>query len=372
MLANRSIPWCSIVICNSTKKLGASLMGANSSNEASCDSDKHFCVRVLHDTIHRTNVRYVDILILVPTFLYFVFLTWCLLRQWRTIAKRPLCTILFVFVYMITISGVVCKAVSLSVSYKSDMYKVCALVLRGSILVSEISVLIFGVALKFYRRSRILLLVTVLIIFVIGVAFTTTEGVLEFKHLHTLPCSKYNFFTHGGMIFLFCTSTFFCFAYLCVFLIYLFRLHQKWSLPSRASFYYYALFLSLVNAVQAVGSMLWYKGLHEQQLGQSGICMVTLTTVLYEILYVPMTYWIFLRNFLRSKQSSESSTYNAVIPQSTNGLLSKVFFRSTSHSYGSTQWIASHMAEEEEDSDEEDESGLFSSGSVFSVRTIGT
>ena len=55
MLANRSIPWCSIVICNSTKKLGASLMGANSSNEASCDSDKHFCVRVLHDTIHRTK-----------------------------------------------------------------------------------------------------------------------------------------------------------------------------------------------------------------------------------------------------------------------------------------------------------------------------
>ena len=47
------------------------------------------------------------------------------------------------------------------------------------------------------------------------------------------------------------------------------------------------------------------------------------------------------------------------------------FFQNTSRSYGSTQWIASHMAEEE-DSDEEDESGLYSSGSVFSVRTIGT
>lgn len=102
-----------------------------------------------------------DILILVPTFLCFVFLTWCLLRQWRIITKRPLCTILFMFVYMITISGVVCKVVSMSISYKKDGYKVdvacdravtnlvlqvCALVLRGFILISEISVLSFGVA----------------------------------------------------------------------------------------------------------------------------------------------------------------------------------------------------------------------------------
>ena len=76
--------------------------------------------------------------------------------------------------------------------------------------------------------------------------------------------------------------------YLSTYLVYLFKLHKRWSLPcklvtfvyilfiwsclvARPSFYYYALILSLVNAVQAVGSMLWYKGLKEQHIGQSGI-----------------------------------------------------------------------------------------------------
>jgi len=152
MLANHSTPWCSIITCNGTR-LGASLIGDNSSNSASCDSNRHFCVRVLHDTINQTkyvdnwwcikkytwpsSVRYVDILILVPTFLCFVFLTWCLLRQWRIITKRPLCTILFVFVYMITISGVVCKAVSMSTSYKNDSYKVYCLVWLHQLLVQQ-------------------------------------------------------------------------------------------------------------------------------------------------------------------------------------------------------------------------------------------
>ena len=40
---------------------------------------------------------------------------------------------------------------------------------------------------------------------------------------------------------------------------------------ARGSFYYYALILSIFNAVQAVGSMLWYKGLDQQKIGQSGI-----------------------------------------------------------------------------------------------------
>ena len=43
------------------------------------------------------------------------------------------------------------------------------------------------------------------------------------------------------------------------------------SCVARESFYYYALILSVINATQAVGSMLWYKGLTEQQIGQSGI-----------------------------------------------------------------------------------------------------
>ena len=32
---------------------------------------------------------------------------------------------------------------------------------------------------------------------------------LEFEKVNELPCDSYHFFTHGGMIFLFCTSVVF-------------------------------------------------------------------------------------------------------------------------------------------------------------------
>lgn len=70
------------------------------------------------------SVRYLDLVIIIPTFLYFVFLTWCLLQQWKVIGKRPLCAVLFTFVYMVTICGLVCKAIAMSKSYKVDAYKV--------------------------------------------------------------------------------------------------------------------------------------------------------------------------------------------------------------------------------------------------------
>ena len=71
-----------------------------------------------------SSVRYLDVVIIIPTFVYFVFLTWCLLKQWKVIVKRPLGAVLFCFVYMVTIAGLVCKAVSMSQSYQSEATKV--------------------------------------------------------------------------------------------------------------------------------------------------------------------------------------------------------------------------------------------------------
>ena len=148
--------------------------------------------------------------ILIPTFIYFVFLTWCLLKHRKVIVKRPLCAVLFSFVYMVTICGLVCKAIAMTISYHTTAYKVqtysfvtglcyctvckvLALLLRGFILVSEISVVTFGLFFSqcklltcvhiinfvylegFYGRSKIGLLVTVVVIIVIGISFTTTE-----------------------------------------------------------------------------------------------------------------------------------------------------------------------------------------------------
>lgn len=134
---------------------------------------------------------------------------------------------------------------------------------------------------------------------------------------------------------------------------------------ARPSFYHYALILSLINAIQAIGSMLWYKGLREQSIGQSGICMVTLTTIIYETTYVPMTYWIFLRNFLKTRPNSNPIDMNLTNtgPSSpSDGLLSKAkrLIRSGSQgNYGTSSTIWS-LTDDEVDSDEE--SGLYSSG----------
>ena len=72
MLIKRSIPWCNIIVCNNTR---ASLMGArmsaNSSDAASCDSNRHFCVRVLHDTINQTKyvviIGGISVLLAIPS-----------------------------------------------------------------------------------------------------------------------------------------------------------------------------------------------------------------------------------------------------------------------------------------------------------------
>lgn len=70
------------------------------------------------------SVRYMDMAVMIPTFFYFVFLTWCLLKQWKVIVNRPLCAVLFSFVYMVTICGLVCKAIAMTISYQEDAYKV--------------------------------------------------------------------------------------------------------------------------------------------------------------------------------------------------------------------------------------------------------
>ena len=96
-------------------------------------------------------------------------------------------------------------------------------------------------------------------------------------------------------------------AYFATFVLYMAGLHRRWNLPcklllhgstlqgivylsalppslppspphthicthiAKKSFYRYALFLSLVNVVQAVGSMLWFTGKHRPASGHAGI-----------------------------------------------------------------------------------------------------
>jgi len=78
---------------------------------------------------------------------------------------------------------------------------------------------------EFYNNKQVKLGFTVCIILFTAVAFTAVEvsdvypaavlstlplqGVMEYKSPYTLPCDDFEFFTHGGMIFLFTTSMLF-------------------------------------------------------------------------------------------------------------------------------------------------------------------
>ena len=119
-----------------------------------------------------------------------------------------------------------------------------------------------------------------------------------------------------------------------IFCLYLFRLYKRWDLPSKQrvyfstlmycitakkSFYRYALFLSFVNIIKAIGSMLWFYGTTNQVMGHIGVwytyniqilyynlyCIVLcfsftmFATDVYLVTFAPVVYWIFLSNYFR-------------------------------------------------------------------------
>jgi hypothetical protein len=102
------------------------------------------------------------------------------------------------------------------------------------------------------------------------------------------------------MLFLFCSSFLLSAGYFTAYMVYCTNCHKKWHLPSKKSFYRYCLFLSCVNLIQAIASMLWYNGSYHQAIGEVGICLIALTQFTYQTTFAPMIYWIFLHRFFKS------------------------------------------------------------------------
>ena len=72
------------------------------------------------------------------------------------------------------------------------------------------------------------------------------------------------------------------------------RLRERLALPTKVSFYYYVGILSVLNAVQCVGS-----GLILYNEADSGLCVVDVTTIMYYSLFTPFVYYTFLSDFFR-------------------------------------------------------------------------
>lgn len=72
-------------------------------------------------------------------------------------------------------------------------------------------------------------------------------------------------------------------------------LKDRISLPSRKSFYVYAIILAALNLVQGVGSALLCANVI------NGLCLVDITTFLYFSLFAPLMYVAFLKSFFGSE-----------------------------------------------------------------------
>ncbi|XP_076310642.1 transmembrane protein adipocyte-associated 1 homolog isoform X6 [Tachypleus tridentatus] len=77
-------------------------------------------------------------------------------------------------------------------------------------------------------------------------------------------------------------------VYIVIFILPWTKLRERLDLPSKKSFYWYVLFLALLNITQAVGSGSIYYGEID------GICLVDVTTYIYFISFTPLVCWTFL------------------------------------------------------------------------------
>lgn len=134
------------------------------------------------------------------------------------------------------------------------------------------------------------------------------KGVLELvlpDRKFYVPDKNFELFGHGGMLFWFISSVIFAVVYIVVFLLPWTGLRERVALPAKQSFYWYALFLAVLNVAQAAGSGLYYYDIRE------GVCVVDVTSYLYFTIFTPLVYKTFLADFFSISQPSIMFSYKA-------------------------------------------------------------
>ncbi|CAI9621187.1 unnamed protein product, partial [Staurois parvus] len=106
--------------------------------------------------------------------------------------------------------------------------------------------------------------------------YSVTQGTLEILYPDShLSAQDFNIYGHGGRHFWLASSCFFFLVYTLVSILPKTPLKDRISLPSRKSFYIYAI--------------------------SNGLCLVDVTTFLYFSLFAPLMYAAFLKGFFGSE-----------------------------------------------------------------------
>ncbi|CAG2161640.1 unnamed protein product [Oppiella nova] len=281
------------------------LVNVTNTTDITNTTSTHFCQWILYEEISHSRLRIWDAIIFVPNVAFLVFL---LLRLRSTkLRLRQTTSPIFATFYLLVCINVTTSllrcVISMLVNVTSPAGditdKVFWVIVRFFLLSTETSVLVFGLAfghLDSHTSIRRVLLVTSFI----SLAYSICQGCLEIvapDESFYIKDRDYYLFSHGGMIFWFCTCLLFAIIYATVFLLPWTPCRQRIPLPTKQSFYVYACLLSVLNLIQAVGSALFFWGRVE------GLCVVDVTTYLYFTLFTPLVYWTFLGPFFASTAS---------------------------------------------------------------------
>ncbi|CAF1036119.1 unnamed protein product [Rotaria sordida] len=264
-----------------------------------------FCVRCRTEKILSSQIRYFDVIILIPNliFLLFIIIKWILTRTKININK-PLLLSVTCLLLLITLSNILrCLFVMIFpdnvFNAQEIIVKVFWLCIRFTLLWTELSVLLFGICFGRSNSNRpsIKTLKVLVISFIFTSIYITIQAILEFRR-NTRPIkfqtSDYHLYSYGGMRFLLISSSIFLSMYIIIFFLPCLCLRHKRYLPIRRSFYFYCFVLALINMIQIIGTIL---NLTETTI--YSMCIIDGISSTFYICFAPFVYFQFLRRALR-------------------------------------------------------------------------
>lgn len=276
---------------------------------------ENFCKSVLYEEIFDSRVRIWDLSIIIPNtlFLFFLLIRFNRARLKLRATSSPIFSTFYILVIVNAIISCIRCVVSMTVNAAADtgdkVDKILWIVVRFFLLSTEISVLVFGLAFG-HLDSRTSIQRVLIVTSCIVLIYSSTQGTLEIiapdEAFYVFEPKK-GIFSHGGMIFWFVSSLLFSLVYLAVLILPWTKLRERLALPSKQSFYWYSLFLALLNISQTIGSGLILKKIN------NGLCVVDITTYIYFTIFTPLVYRTFLADFFSISQPSIMFSYKAQV-----------------------------------------------------------
>ncbi|KAJ7370746.1 Transmembrane protein adipocyte-associated 1 [Desmophyllum pertusum] len=273
----------------------------------------NLCQMILYGTINDSVIRIFDVLLLIPNFLFLMFLVYRLGVAHVRLHKIR-CPIVKTVYFMIPFQGLThllgvlfSQHVPYPFSTSNSAYKIDVrdiilwLVLSCFLLAVELSVIIFGVWAGNMRDGRKGVRRVLCVTTICAIAYSSAQATLEFVRCpgingRIFGKEKYDLYGHGGLLFMSSTSLFLAMVYFTIVILPYTKLRECCIIPARKSFYVYCAVMCVVNMLQGCASLLLY-----DSIAQS-LCLLDFTMFVYYTVFGPMVYWTFLKDFFRSTE----------------------------------------------------------------------